>query len=339
VHQNAEELRHLFVDFDGKKTLMLILPGFTIGNPNNDWARTFPMFEQKIRENIGDDITNLVTQQFSTTGVVDKLAMQIVLMDVVESYFNYCGMSGCGIPSVQLTGTPEDWIAIRERAEKLSQFGLDWWLKELLPVLDHFVSAAQGNPDVKFWASVVNKYGLSGMKSPANGWIQCFFPYILKNGGGYKKNPCLPDWMKYYNKDFQKEEEKEERRFQEEMRLFNEEEERLKKEAEERMQNSAQPRRRGRRLRRKPRRRGRFDRRVNNGLGTAISLDLIPPSISSVPFTLFDPDGASQIYTFCAGITTVSQDEDSTVRCNTGWAVLKGEAALKAKERRFGRRR
>lgn len=31
---------------------------------------------------------------------------------------------------------------------------LDWWLEELLPVLDHFVRAREGNPDVKFWQRI-----------------------------------------------------------------------------------------------------------------------------------------------------------------------------------------
>merc|ERR1711953_1350860 len=100
-------------DFDGKKKLVVMLPGFSIGNPNNDWPIVFPKFEELIRENIGEETTNMITQEFSTTSAVDKITMQIVLMDVVESYFEYSGMCGCGIPSVQLTGTTEDWEAIR----------------------------------------------------------------------------------------------------------------------------------------------------------------------------------------------------------------------------------
>ena len=40
---------------------------------------------------------------------------------------------------MKLTGTPDDWVRIRERATMLAKYDLDWWIDELLPVLDHFV--------------------------------------------------------------------------------------------------------------------------------------------------------------------------------------------------------
>jgi len=89
---------------------------------------------------------------------------------------------GCGIPSIELTGTLDDWKQLREKTEKLAQYDLEWWIKELLPVIDKFVEACQGKPDLLFWNSVCNIYGASGMStSPISGWVQVFFPY-LKSG-------------------------------------------------------------------------------------------------------------------------------------------------------------
>merc|ERR1711953_666318 len=172
---------------------------------------------------------------------------------------------------------------------------MDWWVQELIPVLDHFVLAAKGKPDKLFWASIVNRYGLSGHRYPCTGWIQCLFPYIV-DGNGYKKNTSLSDWMKCYKNGGPIEDKSPSRNF--------------------------------------------WDR-GDNGCGHGIDLDRIPPSISSVPFTLIDArTQEKQKYTFCAGITAISQDDDSTVRCNTGWAVLKGEGPLNATGRsaRRGRR-
>jgi hypothetical protein len=80
----------------------------------------------------------------------------------VKHYFEFEMLCGCGIPSIELTGTVDDWRKLRQKAEVLKRFGLAWWTEELFPVLDHFVSAAAGQPDLKFWKSVCNLHGASG---------------------------------------------------------------------------------------------------------------------------------------------------------------------------------
>jgi hypothetical protein len=70
---------------------------------------------------------------------------------------------------------------------------LNDWLKNLLPALDHFISAASGNPDLFFWGSVCNMSGLSGMKGdPLTGWILVFYPY------GSNGDELHSNWMKAY---------------------------------------------------------------------------------------------------------------------------------------------
>jgi len=300
VHQNAEKLRDKFVDFDGKKQLAISRPDFALGRKENDWAGVFPEFEQLIKENIGETTTDLITQDFSTTGPVEKITMQIVLMDVVESYFEYVIMCGCGIPSIQLTGTAEDWISIRERAEKLADFGLDWWTAELLPVLDKLVDAAKGEPDVEFFSSICNLYAGSGYRTPVTGWIQCFYPYLVdgqersyrsmqnqekeSDKSPYKRNKWIAQWRKCY---------------------------------ETGSQNDLE---------------GGFGHMSGSGRGCGVGVDLenFPASISSVPFKLVDArTNTTHDLRFCAGLTSISQDEDSTVRCNAGWAVLNGSEPLR----------
>jgi len=45
------------------------------------------------------------------------------------------------------------------KAKKLKKYGLEWWMKELIPVLDEFVNAMNGKVDTSFWESL---YKLSG---------------------------------------------------------------------------------------------------------------------------------------------------------------------------------
>jgi hypothetical protein len=71
----------------------------------------------------------------------------------------------------------EDWQKVRNRASKLGAYGLDWWQKELMPLLDEFVSASSGQPDSNFWKSFFKVDGGSGGPY-IGGHIIKLFPYL-----------------------------------------------------------------------------------------------------------------------------------------------------------------
>lgn len=206
VDQHAEELRHKFVSHEGKKTLLVQRPDFVKGNPNNDWEGVFPEFADQIEKYIGSTTRSLIECNFSNTSQTDRLASHITLMDINKHYFEYVMMCGCGIPYIELLGNVEDWELLKKKTESLREFSIPsdgWlgkWLDQLGPVLDHFISAAQGHPDLFFWGSVCNLAGGSGGKgSPVTGWVQVFFPYLTKSSQGKpKKNKCILNWAKVY---------------------------------------------------------------------------------------------------------------------------------------------
>ena len=110
-------------------------------------------------------------------------------MDVVKPYFDYVAVYAvCGIPSITLTGTPEDWQSVLAKTCALRDFGLEWWVDELEPILAEFVKAADGNPDYWFWKDIVNKSRPRTVQGPTcgpqrkpltrlNGWFLKFFPF------------------------------------------------------------------------------------------------------------------------------------------------------------------
>ena len=112
-------------------------------------------------------------------------------MDAVQHYFSYTMCCGCGFPSITLTGTPADWRKIRRKAEQLQKYGLDWWLRALLPALDQFVAASEGKPNLDFWMSLCHTHtGHSfDVYEPLTGWVQVFFPYLIKPGQGGWRSP------------------------------------------------------------------------------------------------------------------------------------------------------
>jgi hypothetical protein len=133
-----------------------------------------------------------VVCDFSTTGPVERAASEVLLMDTFQAYFEYEMRCGCGIPSIMLRGSPDDWRSVRRRAAVLSEFELEDWIESLLPVLDQFVGAAEGRFDVAFWRSFFHYQSGSG-PAELTGWIHTLFPY-LRDNGGLKPNPYIARW-------------------------------------------------------------------------------------------------------------------------------------------------
>lgn len=177
VNVNAEQLRPLFVKHQGKIALKVRRDSFEKGSDKNSWPDVFGEFSIKIREHIGESCHDLLVPRFSTTGTVEKAAVEIVLLDAMQFYFDYIVETMCGIPKIKLEGTLADWQDLLERAKSLAQFQLDWWVDVLVPILEQFVQAVAGNPNRHFWQSIYKFEEMSG-GDHITGWISAFFPYL-----------------------------------------------------------------------------------------------------------------------------------------------------------------
>jgi hypothetical protein len=157
VNNNAELLRSKFVDFEGKKGLVINRPSWTKGNPANDWSSAFPEFGAQIESFVGSKIADFVRCNFTTTTDVTRLCSEIALMDACQHYFSYDGMCGCGIPSIELLGSVEDWRFLRRKIGQFDEFVLEEdstksdieafesWIVDLRSVADHFVAGSEGH--------------------------------------------------------------------------------------------------------------------------------------------------------------------------------------------------
>lgn len=182
VNFNAEALRHMFVDFEGKKTLIVVSNSINLDNPNSPWERYFPQFTKQIAKCVGDSLVNTLTCNFSTSTVTTRTVSQITIMSTMHEYFDYEMIEICGIPQVILEGTPQDWHTIVERTETLRKYKLDWWVDELLPILRKIEKAANGDVDTKFWRGMYKQHDLKREMCGdpyylADGWIVKFYPY------------------------------------------------------------------------------------------------------------------------------------------------------------------
>jgi uncharacterized protein DUF4419 len=176
VNANAERLRGRFVRHAGRATIRIQRDDFVKGSPRNRWPEAFDIFSDAVAEYIGRQ-RDLVVCDFSTTGLHERAASEIVLLDAMQSYFKYEFFSRCGIPAITLDGTPDDWRAIRRRALALEEYELAWWTSALGPVLDELVSTAEGRVDIAFWKAFFKHENESGGPL-VRGWINVLFPYV-----------------------------------------------------------------------------------------------------------------------------------------------------------------
>jgi hypothetical protein len=191
INANSENLRHYFVDFSGKTSLIVSTNEIKLDNPNSPWENVFPEFTKQISDYTGSEIINLLSSDFTTTTTVEKVASEITVMEAMKPYFEYIMVYVvCGIPEITLKGTPDDWQKILEKTKQLGKYDLTWWTNELDPILVKFVKASKGKTDKRFWRNMFKYHSKKKYGSPKiiDGWIVKFFPYDKNNKRNNMKN-------------------------------------------------------------------------------------------------------------------------------------------------------
>ena len=190
VNAHAEEMRDLLVFHEGKMELV-VNSNNDILSPSGDWERLLNDFSTSIARNTKGELADLMIADFTTTGITERIASQVSLMDVVKKYFIYTNISaGCGIPSITLEGTPDDWQKVLDKVRSLKKYKLEKWASDLEDILMEFVKASKGKANKKFWKNIVKKRRVDQMKSEKgclpsinstylDGWFLKFFPNEL----------------------------------------------------------------------------------------------------------------------------------------------------------------
>lgn len=185
VRNNNAALRCRLVAHEGKADITVVLDG-PMPTDADGWTGAVDLFRNLLAEQVGEGRARLLECDFSTTGEVERTASQVVLMDAFSPYFDYFMVCVCGIPSITLLGTVEDWRSIRQRIGVLDEFECGFWTRSLGPIFDEFVAAAEGNADPTFWKRIykpVDAYG----GSTVTGWIARLYPYLKHD----RLNPLL----------------------------------------------------------------------------------------------------------------------------------------------------
>ena len=126
MDQNSEKLRNIYVNFGGKKELVVIRNNMSPETAKpEDWQGIIDEFTQKIKEEIGGNITSNLESNFTTTNPITLATSQISIMSAMKNYFIYEAiMCVCGISSITLEGSLEDWEKIKNNLNILQKKNL-----------------------------------------------------------------------------------------------------------------------------------------------------------------------------------------------------------------------
>jgi len=178
VNANAEELRDCFVDFQGKKELVVQCGGTLFTADFGAFANR--MVDEQIKHNIKDaSVADWLLPCFSTTTETDRIVASVSIMSTLQAFFSYTCMLMCGIPNVTLEGTPEDWVKLRQKLDRLPDYDLKdkrmtQWRGLLVKIVDEFVASAKGKVNLNFWDTICSHSGGGSGPSYLSGWVTAF---------------------------------------------------------------------------------------------------------------------------------------------------------------------
>lgn len=189
VRLHAEALRPRLVRHGGKRTL--VVEGLAAPSTVAEWRDAVEAFRRAVADDLGQGLARLFVCDFSTSGDVERIASEIVLLDATSPYYQLVFSIVCGIPRVTLTGTPADWRALRARVDVVAELGLERWAASLAPICDRLVDAAEGRGDAEFFRAIY-KPRQAYARDEITGWVARLYPYVRDEHGTFRRpNPLL----------------------------------------------------------------------------------------------------------------------------------------------------
>ncbi|KAI9151353.1 hypothetical protein HJFPF1_08555 [Paramyrothecium foliicola] len=187
---HAEDIRHLFVDHEGKEEIEVW--EFT-------WRDVVAAFAGEIQARVKTDwLLEWIMPDFTTTTESDELTATVLMMGLMQHYFEFSGGIVCGLPAVTLLGEREDWVQLLDKLDHLDDFGPEpaSYAQNLRPILERFVNTWD-NPNSQttrdFWKQIVRadrhfSCGAGPIEYDVSGWITGFMHWTPT--GDLRINPA-----------------------------------------------------------------------------------------------------------------------------------------------------
>ncbi|VUC34875.1 unnamed protein product [Clonostachys rosea] len=178
MKKHAEDIRHLFVDHEGKEQILV---------SENSWRSVVDAFSKAIQERVKTPwLYDWIMPGFTTSDQNDELTATVLMMGMMQHYFEYSGSIICGLPKVTLLGERKDWVQLLEKLDYLKEFGEEpeEYAQELRPILSRFVKTwdePKSDETKDFWGKIVRAEAqtLCGRRGgyDVSGWIIGFLKW------------------------------------------------------------------------------------------------------------------------------------------------------------------
>ena len=228
INEDPIKFRNLFVNHKGKKVILVNTNNPTLINRINSKNSILDVAVEECARIIINEVKNKefissVMCNFTTSTDIDRLCSMAYIMDMTKEYFEFKYYTLCGIPSLILCGTKDDWEKLLDKVLALSK--LETHINDssstnsnvdnssvdssvdsselkkyidvnLVYIIKMFIQAKEKvTKEVEtFFSEIIShkSYRTSGGDSYTHwsGWITNFFPFI-------KKSEVKYDWDKY----------------------------------------------------------------------------------------------------------------------------------------------
>ena len=189
INNNPKTYRDTFVSHQDKKELIANSTDFDLPYLSD----TFKRLMSKSVKN--PEFLDKFTTTYTTSTVFTQTVSNIMLMNTLKEYFSFGMMLGCGIPSVQLCGTQEDWLKLKSFYLYFKNFfsksELNSWFLNFDCIMDMFIEMRNlkemGEVDASstiktMWDHVITTERVgSGGQTELGGWVRLFVPYSSEN--------------------------------------------------------------------------------------------------------------------------------------------------------------
>ena len=189
VKNNRDSLKDRFVSQGANTTIEIRNDSLSWNTTYEKWHSVLADLFDSLQEKMPVETGEPLNVKFSTTSPIDYNISRSMVMAVASEYYTYTLIAACGIPKIKVNGTKLDWSLLKDSFNKLaSRLDLEWWAKELNPILDEFVNIFDGKIDLNHWRSIFKDPGSECGKHPVDGWITKFYPYIGRDKPERRKN-------------------------------------------------------------------------------------------------------------------------------------------------------
>ena len=157
---------------------------FPSKSTENNWKDIIQTISNKINSFLGDNTLHRLLPNFSTTNSMSIIACNLLLLHEKNKLINFKNkdnLKGC-FPNIIFEGSVEDWVKIKNRIKYLDNFGLSWWIKELIIIIDNFIKIKNEKsnnyvPYINFLKNmIINEENGNNGSNISTGWIFKFFP-------------------------------------------------------------------------------------------------------------------------------------------------------------------